>query len=70
MSEIIRISHRATSTSIYLILILDITMAFQKEQLDRYANEELRGILANFEDQLKENAGGNGFFVGDKVSGG
>ncbi|XP_022081115.1 uncharacterized protein LOC110974076 [Acanthaster planci] len=38
------------------------------ENLKKYLSETAPTILANVEEQLKKNKGGDGFFVGDKIS--
>ena len=43
-------------------------MYFLQAQLrEKYINEQLPNFLANVEKILKENNGGDGFFVGDQV---
>lgn len=43
------------------------TMILQLKLQEIYIQEQLPGFLANFEKILKENHGGDGFFVGDQV---
>ena len=40
----------------------------QAELKKKYSEEQLPNFLATFEKVLKENKGGNGYFVGDEVS--